>query len=130
MKKSSPFVTPLDPHPPAGLSEEGSTGILCGLCRDGYAYSSSAQRCDECDSGESRATQSIMVGLMGLMLSFIVSYWLGWVDVLIPPDTKIRRKLRYLNMGTVSHDEVVLLSMSHCANVHVPRPSRVIPCSP
>lgn len=84
------------------LSEKGSTGLLCGLCIEGYAYSTSARRCDECESDGKMAAQIILTVMLVLVLLCVIANWFGRFDTFLSPDSKIRRRLHYFNMGTVS----------------------------
>jgi hypothetical protein len=103
---TQPYTTqlppPLHPTQPAQPpSDNGATGMLCGECKEGYAYSTSAQTCELCEGGSILATQITTVVVVVIMAASAVVYWAGWAELLLPERWRGLSVEDMVNLGTV-----------------------------
>ena len=87
-------------------SDDGATGMLCGECKEGYAYSTSAQMCEVCEGGSIRATQITTAVVVVVMAASVVVYWAGWAELLLPERWRGISVEDVVNLGTVRHNRL------------------------
>ena len=80
--------------------------MLCGECKEGYAYSTSAQMCEVCEGGSISATQITTAVVVVVMAASAVVYWAGWAELLLPERWRGISVEDVVNLGTVRHTRV------------------------
>ena len=53
---------------------EGSTGILCGACSEGYTYVKTAEKCEPCEAQQSNLVLTIIV-VVALLILMVAMYY-------------------------------------------------------
>ena len=77
--------------------------MLCGECKEGYAYSTSAQLCEVCEGGNIRATQITTAVFVVVMAVSAIVYWAGWAELLLPERCRGVSVEDVVNLSTVCH---------------------------